>query len=596
MKPFVVGIDLGTTNCALSYLPAPPNPDPSEMSSQDRPERSPPEPYPIPQLVRPGDVQSRPTLPSFIYLCSPNELPEGSLDLPWTKQQTFLVGEAARERGAQVPGRLVSSSKSWLSHHAAPRENAILPPKAEDIEPISPVEAATRYLNHLKSAWNTVHPTAHLEAQNIYLTVPASFDAVARELTLRAAQDAGFTNTILLEEPQAAFYAWLAQMGDRWRKILKPHDRVLVCDVGGGTSDFSLIEVLDNQGALELHRVAVGDHLLLGGDNMDLALGHVLHQQLLQAKKKLDLSQQQALVLGARRAKEALFSQPKLEKQSVTVLGQGRRLFGNKLSVDLTRKVLEQVVLEGFLPICEANSEPQEAPRTGFLELGLPYVFDPAITRHLAHFLHTHAADRPPTHILFNGGVFNAPTLRARLLEVMGQWGIKPQVLEGGHHDLAVSLGAAWYGGTRESGGVRIRGGTARSYWIGVEVARPAIPGLPPPTRALCVVPHGMEEGTEVEVEGQTLGLVVGQAVEFQFYSSSTRVSDKVGTVLDEYTWPETLEETTPVTVTLKADDLEPGTVVPVKLQAQLTEVGTLHLWCVSQEDGRRFRLAFSTR
>ena len=584
---YIIGIDLGTTNTALSFVQR--GEEPNSWAG--------PEVFELQQLVRPGDVQARSSLPSFLYLADQDELPEGSLDLPWLPNPGFILGEAARERGAQVPDRLVSSSKSWLGHGAVDREGPILPPGVDGIEQVSPVEVAQRLLSHLQSAWDHIHPDNKLAAHTVLLTVPASFDAVARELTLKAAHQAGFEDVVLLEEPQAAFYAWLSTMGDSWRNQLKPSDRILVCDVGGGTSDFSLIEVQDDgSGQLSLERVAVGDHLLLGGDNMDLALAHVLHQELVRSGKKLDAGQQRALVLGARRAKEALLADPELQSQTITVLGRGSRLFGNKMTATLKREILEAVVLEGFFPACAASDSPRDGRRTGFMELGLPYATDAAITRHLAKFVSTHSADQPPSHILFNGGVFNAPALRTRLLDVMSQWGPPPSVLRGGDHDLAVARGAAWYGAVREGGGVRIRGGTARSYWIGIEVSMPAVPGLPPPTRALCVVPHGMEEGTESAVPGQTLGLVVGQPAEFRFMSSSTRQDDPVGAVLDEFSWPDDLEETAPVVATLNAEDLEPGTLVPVELHSRLTEVGTLQLWCASKEDGRRFQLEFNVR
>lgn len=582
----IIGIDLGTTGCALASVEG------------EEETWSTPETFEIAQLVKPADVKPRKGLPSFLYLAGEGELPDGALDLPWSSGRDFMVGEAARERGAEVPARLVSSSKSWLSHMAADREGPILPAGAPpEVPQISPVEAAQRYIEHLRDAWNAEHSDAPLEEQDIYLTVPASFDAAARELTVKAAEGAGLSKVVLLEEPQAAFYAWLAQAGETWREQLSPGDRVLVCDVGGGTSDFSLIEVTDDgSGALGLERVAVGEHLLLGGDNMDLALAHVLSQSLAAAGKKLDAGQRRALVLAARRAKEALLSDDTLKSQKVTVLGRGSRLFGNQIKTELTRDVLQQVLLEGFFPMCGKEELPQEALQTGFMEIGLPYVSDAAITRHLAQFLSRHAKDRLPSHVLFNGGVFNAEMLRTRLLETLGTWGAPPIPLEGGDNDLAVARGAAWYGAVRSGGGLRIRGGVARSYWIGMEVPMPAVPGMQPPMRALCVVPFGMEEGSEAKVPGPTLGMVVGRPAAFRFLSSSTRKDDAVGTVLDEYTWPEHLEETSPIKATMEAEDIDAGTRLPVQLEAKLTEVGTLELWCVTTDEKHRFRLEIDVR
>ena len=581
----IVGIDLGTTNTALA-----------ETDSANDPGTT-PQSLDLDQLIRPGDVQVRPTLPSFLYLAAEGELPAGSLDLPWQQGQTFMVGEAARARGAEAPMRLVSSAKSWLSHAGVDRRAEILPPQTPaDHAKVSPVEASVRFLEHVRQAWDHRHPERPLAAADVYLTVPASFDAVARELTVEAAAAAGLSKVTLLEEPQAAFYSWLAEAGDSWREALNPGDRVLVCDVGGGTTDFSLIEVIDDgEGNLSLERVAVGDHLLLGGDNMDLALAHNLATTLRQAGKKLDAAQSRALVASARRAKEELLSQPDLDQATFTLLGSGRKLIGGKIKVELPRSTLESVLLDGFFPPCARDEAPVEQPRTGFMELGLPFVSDPAITRHLAHFLATHGGAMP-SHILFNGGVFNSGLLQERLLDVVSAWGDRPKILTGASNDLAVSRGAAYYGAVRACGGMRIRGGVARSYYIGIQSSMPAVPGVPPPIRALCVVPFGMEEGSEAVVPGGELGLVVGSPVEFRFLSSTTRPDDPIGTILDEYTWPDDLTETAPVTATLEAEGLEPGTLVPVRLEVKVTEVGTLELWSVATQSGQRWRLEYNVR
>ncbi len=575
----IVGIDLGTTNTALARVASAEDPAPAIFD--------------LTQLVKPGDVQMRPTLPSFLYLAADGELPAGALDLPWASGRSFLVGEAARERGAEVPLRLVSSAKSWLSHAGADRRAPILPQGApEGTEKVSPLTAAVRYLEHVRDAFDAAHDNK-LADQQILLTVPASFDAVARELTQEAARTAGLGEVTLLEEPQAAFYAWLASVGDGWRDKLAAGDRVLVCDVGGGTTDFSLIAVKDDGGGnLELERVAVGDHILLGGDNMDLALAHALMQRLVADGKKLDAGQQRALVMGARRAKEQMLGDASVESVPLTILGRGSKLIGNKIKTELSRAELEAILLEGFFPACAADAKPQQAARTGFMEIGLPFVQDAAITRHLAQFLSRHGA---PTHVLFNGGVFNSALLRARLLEIIGSWGAAPTVLEEDDTDLAVAKGAAYYGAVRAGGGIRIRGGVARSYYVGMETAAPAVPGVPPPIRALCVVPFGLEEGSSIDVPGVRLGLVVGEPATFRFFSATHRHDDAPGLVLDEFTWPGQLEETAPITSTIEAEGLEPGTVIPVTLAATVTEVGTLELWSVA-EDGRRFKLEYNVR
>lgn len=575
----IIGIDLGTTHCALAC---------AEDDSIES--------VPLTQLVAPGDVQTKVTLPSFLYLPAAGELAPEALQLPWSDQETQVVGEAARARGAEVPLRLVSSAKSWLVHEGVDRTATLLPPDApEDVTRVSPVEASATYLRHLARAY-AHHTGTRLEDEEIVLTVPASFDAVARELTTDAAHRAGLPDVVLLEEPQAAFYAWLSAVGDRWRDVLSAGDVVLVCDLGGGTSDFSLIGVADDgSGSLTLERVAVGDHILLGGDNMDLALAYRLHAELTAQGKKLDASQQRSLVHATRRAKEKLLSDPSEEAAPVTLLGRGSRLIGGKITTQLTRETLKATLLDGFFPECGADAEVVAAPRGGFLELGLPYASDPAITHHLARFLRTHGDGSPVTHILFNGGVFNSDLLRDRVLGVMRGWGLEPKVLTGSDHDLATSRGAAAYGAIRRSGGLRIRGGVARSYYVGIEGAAPAVPGVPPPLRALCVVPFGMEEGTAHDVPGVELGLVVGQTAHFRFFTATDRPDDQVGDVLDEFTWPEHLTEIAPVQAELPSAEGEGG-VVPVRLRAELDEVGTLQLWSVASRGEGRWRLQYDVR
>jgi molecular chaperone DnaK (HSP70) len=589
---YIIGIDLGTTNSAIGFV------DGDSLAGENRKIEA--QVQDVPQLVAPGSVLTKPMLPSFMYLAGEGELPAGSLDLPWATERKFMVGEGAKERGAESPLRLISSAKSWLSHSGVDRRANILPHASPDeIPKISPVAATQSYLEHLRDAWNSTHEEK-LEGQAIQLTVPASFDAVARDLTLEAARAAGLTDVTLLEEPQAAFYAWLSKSGDSWRKLLKSGDRILVCDVGGGTTDFSLIEVKDEGGNLNLERVAVGEHILLGGDNMDLALAHHLSTKLAAEGKKLDAGQQRALVLAARRAKEQILGDSSVAAAPVTILGRGSKLIGGKIRVDLLREEVERILVEGFFPKASKDDKPARAKRTGFMELGLPFVADAAITRHLAAFLAAHSSRAMPTHILFNGGVFNSPLLRSRLLDAMSGWAEHgaPKSLEGADFDLAVARGAAYFGALRRGGqGIRIRGGAARSYYIGIESAAPAVPGVPPPMRALCVVPFGMEEGSEAEVPGGELGLVVGEPAEFRLFSSSTRKQDRLGTLLDEYTWPNELLETAPVSTTMEAEGIDEGTLVPVRLQVKLTDIGTLELYSVSATDpNRRWRLELNVR
>ena len=484
----------------------------------------------------------------------------------------------------------------------------------EEVEKISPVEVSTRYLAHMKEAWNTRFADESgdllFEKQDIMLTVPASFDAVARELTVNAATEAGF-NVTLLEEPQAALYAWLERMKDEWRKNLKVGDLILVCDIGGGTTDFSLISVTESDGDLSLERIAVGDHILLGGDNMDLALALTVQNRLKEDGVKLDNWQLRALCQGCRSAKEHILSSQKLTKSPLVVAGRGSKLIGGSIKTELTRDELEHVIIDGFFPIVEASDHPSKGVRSGLQELGLPYESEAAITRHIARFLSVHQKSMAklqggdndsfilPTAILFNGGVLKSLSLQKRIIDVISSWksdGGKEaiRIMEASDLDLAVARGAAYYGMVKRGKGIRIRGGTARTYYIGLETSMPAVPGMKPPLKALCVAPQGMEEGTETELPGREFGLLVGEPVEFRFLSSSTRREDTVGGLIDEWQEGE-ISELPSLTTELPSEGHE-GAVVPVTLRSHVTEVGTLELWCVSKEDDSRWKLEFDIR
>jgi molecular chaperone DnaK (HSP70) len=604
---FVVGIDLGTTNSSLCYV------DTGVSEGQDLVTAH----FTVPQVVQPGAVEDRPLLPSFLYLPGPNELPAGSLKLPWDPDRDYAVGEFARNQGSQVPTRLVASAKSWLCHPGIDRRARVLPWKAPETgRHVSPLEASTYYLKHLAEAWNHSVardvPENRLERQDIILTVPASFDAIARELTVEAARAAGLEHITLLEEPQAAFYAWIDVSHEKWRKQVEVGDVVLVCDVGGGTTDLSLIAVSEEAGQLALTRVAVGDHILLGGDNMDLALAHAMSQTFAARGIKLDVGQMQQLWHACRAAKERLFSDRAAASTPVAVLGRGSRVIGGTIKGDLARAEVERVLIEGFFPESPPDVEPKRQRTVGLQELGLPYASDPAVTKHLAHFLHRNAevlAERAPprrskkkltqpTAVLFNGGVFKADPLQERLVSILNKWtkavGAPPvKVLQGNDLDLAVARGAAYYGMVRRGKGVRIRGGAGRSYYVGVESSLPAIPGAPAPIKALCVVPFGMEEGTEADVPGQEFGLVVGEPAEFRFLGSAVRRGDAVGTLVEE--WEGQIDELAPMTTTLEAPGKE-GRMVPVHLHSKVTEVGTLELWCLSRDGKQRWKLEFNVR
>jgi molecular chaperone DnaK (HSP70) len=603
---YVVGIDLGTTNSALAYADTGVGADKDIVIRQMN----------VPQVVQPGVVEERPLLPSFLYLPGPKELPAGSLKLPWAPDRDFAAGEFARNHGSLVPTRLVASAKSWLCHPDVDRRGPVLPWKApEGGRRVSPLEASTLYLKHLAEAWNNSIAgdvaENRLEQQEIILTVPASFDAVARELTVEAARAAGLEHITLVEEPQAAFYSWIESSGERWRELVEVGDSVLICDVGGGTTDFTLIAVSEDAGQLALTRIAVGDHILLGGDNMDLALAHHAARSFAATGTKLDQGQMLMLWHGCRLAKEKLFQDPKLPSAPVTVLGRGSRVIGGTLKTELSRGDMETALLEGFFPECPRDAEPRAQRTAGLQELGLPYATDPAVTRHLAHFLHRQAEVlaeavparkgrkkvQHPTAIMFNGGVFKADVLRDRLTAIVGGWNKGPaggiRVLTGTNLDLAVARGAAYYGMVRRGSGVRIRGGTARSYYVGVETSMPALPGYAAPIKAVCVAPFGMEEGTEADVPDQEFGLVVGVPAEFRFLGSTVRRTDSAGTVVEE--WQGQIDELSPMSTTLEAPGME-GRTVPVHIHCKVTEIGTLEVRCRSRDGKRDWKLEFNVR
>ncbi|MBI4867456.1 MAG: Hsp70 family protein [Candidatus Wallbacteria bacterium] len=599
---YVVGIDLGTTNTALAFLD----------TAVAEPEQQKVEFFEIPQLVASSQVKPRPLLPSFLYLPGEHELPEGALALPWDAERGFALGEFARQQGAQVPHRLVSSAKSWLCNPEVDRKSPILPWNTEDEVPrLSPLEVSARILAHLREAWNAKmaaeDESLALENQEVMLTVPASFDAVARELTVEAARLAGLEHVTLLEEPQAALYSWLQANNESWREQVSVGDRILVCDIGGGTTDFCLISVSEEEGNLVLTRVAVGDHLLLGGDNMDLALAYALERKLEDDGKSIDAWQFSVLVHQARQAKETLLENPDQDEAPVTIPGRGSSLVGGTIKVKLARQELEGIVLDGFLPECGATDRPKDAPDIGLRELGLPYVPDAAVTKYMAKFLGDHrgASEGPdeveflrPSAVLYNGGVLKGGALRDRITRILGGWleeaGAGPvKELPNPEPSLAVALGAAYYGAARRGRGVRIRGGTARAYYIGVETARPAVPGMPTPVKALCVVTLGMEEGTEAELPEKEFGLLVGQSTRFRFFASTTRREDPVGAVVAR---PERdLAEIDPMEAALPARSGGP-TSIPVHLHSKVTEVGTLELWFVPREGEERWKLEFNVR
>ena len=591
---FVVGIDLGTTNSAMCLV------DTEATSWQI-------ETFSIPQVVAAGQVESLQTLPSFHYESLPDEIASGATRLPWLKDApASVVGVYARDHGRTIPGRMIESAKSWLCHSGVDRKAALLPwHGAADVKRLSPVEASSRYLRHLRDAWNASHPDHLLEQQDVVLTIPASFDEVARELTVAAARAAGLPRVVLLEEPQAAFYSWVDAHRDEWEQHVSPGQKILVCDIGGGTTDFSLIHVRSGAGGrLQFHRVAVGDHLLLGGDNLDLALAHFVEQKLGNGKK-LEARQWSMLIPACRHAKEILLAENGPASHTVVIAGGGSRLIGGALQAELTREEVVRIFLEGFLPAVGLEEKPQKR-QSGFQEFGLPYAADPAVTKYLAAFLQSHAAQTSesapigapgvgarPDIVLFNGGFFASPLLRQRLIESLERWfrptspGWSPAVLRNDRLDLAVAQGAAYFGMVRRGEGVRIVAGLARTYYVGVEQSDGT-------RAALCLVAAGTESSAEPVVIDRIFKVRTSEPVEFPILVSGTRLVDKPGQIVPFD--PEQLSALPPIRTVLTTRKRGDSAVVDARLSANLTEIGTLELWCQQIDDSRRWQLQFDVR
>jgi hypothetical protein len=602
---YVVGIDLGTTNSAVCYV-----------DTTEKPWRV--QVLQVPQLVAPGQLESRDTLPSFHYQPTAEEVAAGGTKLPWRMKDdqgrmeaypTYAVGFYARDLGGQVSGRMIASAKSWLCHSGVNRTSDILPwHAAADVEKLSPVEASARYLRHIRDAWDFQHPKEPLERQDIVLTLPASFDEVARELTVEAAAKADLPRVVLIEEPQAAFYAWIYKHSESWEQLVSPGQKILVCDIGGGTTDFTLIRVRRGEGGkVQFHRVAVGDHLILGGDNFDLALAQHVEKKLTRGGK-LEPRQWDLLVRASRQTKEELLGGGGREQVTITLPGFGSKLIGGSLSAPLTREEVRGVLVDGFMPRVALDDKP--APRrSGFQEFGLPYASDPAITKYLAAFLSAHRhvamedADANTGHdparpdvLLFNGGVFESNLLKQRLIACLGTWfGIpekpwQPLVLANDRLDLAVARGAAYYGMVRRGEGVKIAAGLARTYYLGLDSA-----GANSAPQAICLVPGSAEPGQDITLPGRHFDLLVSEPAEFPLYVSSTRLADQPGELFPID--PEQMTALPPIRTALKTRRRSERGIVPVELHAKLTEIGTLDLWCSEVEGAQRtWRLQFDVR
>ena len=599
---YSVGIDLGTTHCVLSYLPL-------------GEERATPKIFPIQQLSRPGAVEALPQLPSFSYQPHEAEINSEACVLPWSSSSASLTGTIARTLGSKTPIRLVASAKSWLCHGGVDRRANILPfGGPEEVQKISPLAASCQYLAHLCAAWDHQFPASPLKEQDVTVTIPASFDPVARELTAEAAKHVGFQHLTLLEEPMSAVYSWVNACGDDWRSQVSVGDIILVVDIGGGTTDLSLVAVAEEDGNLSLNRIAVGEHILLGGDNMDLALAYRVKAKLAEQGKALEPWQIQGITQACRDAKESLLADNDVQAVPITIPSRGSKLFGSTLRCELTRDEVTQTLVEGFFPLTDIAEQPRQNPRSALTQRGLPYAQDPAVSRHLAAFLTRQKnavegeAQEPlqyedplaafadplggasaapanfikPSAILLNGGVLKAPHIKARVLSQINQWlttanAAPARLLEGADLDLGVAKGASYYGQVRQGKGVRIRGGLANAYYVGVESAMPAIPGMEPPLEALCIAPFGLEEGTQAQAGEQSFGLVVGEPVHFRFFGSSSRHNDQAGALLAHWAEGE-LNELPQIKVELPVAQGKAGDVIPVRLSSYVTEIGTLKL------------------
>ena len=602
---YIVGIDLGTTNSAIAYI------DLTTGEQENRKIQF----LNIPQLKAPGEIGTLSVLPSFLYIPGPHDLPEGSISLPWDKTRKYAVGEFAREQGFIVPGRLVSSAKSWLCHGGVDRTSNILPwGKDNDVAKVSPVEASARYLLHIREAWNEI--IAHgregyvLEEQLVIITVPASFDEVARELTVKASQKAGLNSIKLIEEPLASFYSWLYQNKNGWQEKMKPGELILVCDVGGGTTDFTIISV-EKEENLKFNRLSVGDHLMLGGDNIDLAIARSIETKLFGKPCQLDTKRWRQLTHQCRNAKEVLLTEGcERNEMDISLMGTGGKLIADTLKSSITKEEMEELIVEGFYPHISLDEDKTAAGRKGLTEWGLPYVQNPKVTSHLAAFWQqsvpvlvkeTGRENPYPDYVLFNGGSLTPLILRKRIQEVVGKWfsentgdGWIPEELENPKPELAVAIGAVNYGVSRIFDGVKVGAGSPCTYYVEVATVSNNNDQGPKLRKSVCLVPRSSEEGFEIKLEKPSFEVLTNQPVSFQVFTSSTRLGDKVGDIIE---LPEdTITVLPPIHTVLKYGKKGEAKPLPAFLSVRLNEIGTLELWCNAQGSSHNWQLQFDVR
>ncbi|MGD2012059.1 MAG: Hsp70 family protein, partial [Desulfobacterales bacterium] len=598
-RRFIIGIDLGTTNCAVSYV------DLLEKGSATKRIRI----FKIPQMTGSGEVNRLPVLPSFLYIPGDFDISSEAIVELWEGADANFAGVFARDHGARVPARLVSSAKSWLCHAKVDRQARILPWGADkEVPKVSPVMATAAYLKHIRLAWNHSwgpDESLHLENQLIVATVPASFDEVARELTLEAAKQGGLSNVILLEEPLAAFYSWLMRHEKDWKEYVKTGELILVCDVGGGTTDFTLIILREAEGSPRFERIAVGDHLILGGDNVDLALARRAETGLAGPRRSMSTDRWKALCHQCRQAKESILGGSG-DTFKVTLMGEGSRLIAGTLSAELTKDEVEEAVLEGFFPIVEADTADNAAERKGITEFGLPYEQEPAITRHLGRFLEQHRDDifqtlqrqsSAPDLILYNGGSLRPEIIQQRIRDALQHWyrdmdSERPRVLENPDPDLAVALGAAYYGLVKVGEGVRVGSGSPRGYYLGISRSDTVAQSVQA-REAICVVERGLEEGSTIGMEDDSFEVLTNQPVSFDLYSSSYRSGDRHGNITQV---DESFSALPPLQTVIQYGKKGVRKTIPVKIEAEYTELGTLALWCRSRISDHRWKLQFQLR
>ncbi|MBF0228836.1 MAG: hsp70 family protein [Desulfamplus sp.] len=623
-RRYVIGIDLGTTNSAVSYI------DMSlireNLTYQQKVKSI--KIFKIPQLIGAGEFSTVSVLPSFLYIPGEYDISKESITHPWKRENDMFAGTFAREHGSQVPSRLVSSAKSWLCHARADRQAKILPWGSENVEKISPVRAAAEYLRHIRKAWNhfVKDEDDFLENQYVVVTVPASFDEAAREFTLEAAREAGFGKQItLLEEPLSAFYSWLVLHEYDWQEHVKPDDLILVCDVGGGTTDFTLISLKNVKGSPGFERLAVGDHLILGGDNIDLALAKFIDSKFTK-KEPLNADKWKTLCHKCRAAKEKILNEKNGEKNlsesrfnevtilnhevssknsnkqsnkvRITIKGEGSSLIAGTLAADLTKDELENILCNGFFPDVEPSKDIEKKRGRAIAEFGLPYEQEPAITRHIGWFLEKHreniksilGKEPMPDLILFNGGSLKPKLVQERIRSAIRKWFSSdnfdlPKILENPSPDLSVALGASYYGLVKHGTGVKVGSGSPRSYYIGIE--REEI------NQAICIVERGLDEGTAINLPKMKFEVITNQPVVFNIFSSSFRSGDTSGDIIDI---DDTLTPMMPLQTVIRFGKKGEKSYVPVTIEPEYTEMGTLAIWCRSNISNHRWKLQFQLR